>query len=82
MSATHYRSGLGLARAMSDCDRVRVPAPPRGRERPIVYAERERTPMPPSWVLDKIADQKLHGGYKMPTCTTCFQKHSAECPGR
>lgn len=51
-------------------------APYGARLRATLDAQRP-TRMPPSWVLDKIADESLHGGFtgsRYGTCTKCFLK--------
>jgi len=76
----HGPWGFAVAGRMSEKDHVIVPRTREGRIAPLPIVERERSSMPPSWVLDKIADEKLHGGYnKIPTCPSCWLKHRGPC---
>lgn len=57
-------------------------APYGARLRATLDAQRP-TRMPPAWVLDKIADESLHGGFtgdRYPTCPRCFLKVNKNAP--
>jgi hypothetical protein len=57
-------------------------APYGARLRANLDAQRPTT-MPPAWVLDKIADESLHGGFtgsRYGTCPSCFLKFNKNAP--
>lgn len=50
------------------------------RTQHLVHVRQERRPMPPQWVLDRAADEKLYGGYtakqRKNVCPDCFEVRS------
>jgi len=51
------------------------------RTQHLVHLATPKRTMPAGWILDKIADEKLSGGYKTTTCPKHFIKLSVsgEC---